>query len=222
MRLFSYHEINVSYDFLSRKDNTINSTITNCFKNKQFSLLLKMNIRYGNLNLLKLIKIVHNNSMMKKILENISINNVVEDNNDDIITFSINKKTLSINFNNNTITYNNSIFYYDDKYIITNNKTVVSANTEQNTLNKFIDFNDPLTNSIINRYWSKNDRKKFANKLSAIIDNLPLSFNKKLFTKMKFSNNTIANINEFTLINNNKNKLHCILNNNNKYDCYVL
>lgn len=221
MKLCNYNEINVSYDFL--KNRTTNSSINiNCFKNKQFSLLIKMNIRYGKTNLLKLIKLIHNNDMIKTLLENISINNVIEDDNDNTIAFSINNDSLLIDFDKKTIMHNNNIFYYNNDYIIdNNNRAVINTNAEQNNLNKFIDFNDPLTNSIINHYWTKNDRKKFANKLSIIINKLPLSFNKKLFTKMKFSNNTIANINEFTLINNNNNRLHCVLNNKHNYDCYI-
>ena len=171
--------------------------------------------------------------MLSNHIKDISVNDIIEDNDNNSISFKTKEGIIKIDFNKKSIVVKNvkrysfsDSFVVNDKEGVNNNKKkeekVDSSNVKVD--NSYLDMNDKRTKTIIDS-WSNKDRNVFNNKLKEIMSKLPKVYNRKDFTNMVFyisDKEKSPTCKEFTLINKKGNKLHCALNaKTTKYDCVI-
>ena len=224
MKLSNYNETKTSKSIISDRLNKLKTIgdFSDYFNSRTLGLKLKANFCYGKLNLITLLHLIKNNDSLLTLFKNSSVS-VKEDMDVNSITFVINNiDLLKIDFNTKRIDYKDASYTYANDYVIKKieNKYREVINKNNNPLNKYLDFTDALTRTIINSCWTNYEINILARKLPVSINKIPKAINKNNFTNMKFYINSKANIKDFTLINKYNQKLHCILNNG-KYDCTI-
>ena len=236
MKLFKANEtINDENNYLNKiKKLSKNGNFDNYFSSKDVANYLTRAFVFGNDKVYDLLSLIKNNSLLNNYIKNISINDIIEDNDNDSISFKTKEGIIKIDFNKKNIVVKNTKRYsFSDNFVV-NNKVIANNNNKKKeetvnasnvkSDNSYLDMNDKQTKSIIDS-WSNEDRKVFNNKLKEIMSKLPKGYNRNDFTNMTFyiSNKEKApTCKEFTLINKKGNKLHCALNTKTtKYDCVI-
>lgn len=238
MKLFKENaSIDNENNYLNKiKKLTANGNFDNYFKSKDVSNYLTRAFVFGNDKVYDLLSLIKNNSLLSNHIKDISVNDIIEDNDSNSISFKTKEGIIKIDFNKKSIVVKNVKQYsFSDSFVVndkagantTNNnkkkeKKVDSSNVKVD--NSYLDMNDKRTKTIIDS-WSNEDRNVFNNKLKEIMSKLPKGYNRKDFTNMVFyisDKEKSPTCKEFTLINKKGNKLHCALNaKTTKYDCVI-
>lgn len=235
MKLFKENaSINNENNYLAKiKKLSKNGNFDNYFSSKDVANYLTRAFVFGNDKVYDLLSLIKNNSLLNNYIKNISINDIIEDNDNDSISFKTKEGIIKIDFNKKSIVVKNvkrysfsDSFVVNDKEGVNNNKKKEEKVDPSNVKvdNSYLDMNDKRTKTIIDS-WSNEDRNVFNNKLKEIMSKLPKGYNRKDFTNMVFyisDKEKSPTCKEFTLINKKGNKLHCALNaKTTKYDCVI-
>ena len=235
MKLFKENaSITNENNYLNKiKKLTANGNFDKYFNSKDVSNYLTRAFVFGNDKVYDLLSLIKNNSLLSNHIKDISVNDIIEDNDNNSISFKTKEGIIKIDFNKKSIVVKNvkrysfsDSFVVNDKEGVNNNKKkeekVDSSNVKVD--NSYLDMNDKRTKTIIDS-WSNEDRNVFNNKLKEIMSKLPKVYNRKDFTNMVFyisDKEKSPTCKEFTLINKKGNKLHCALNaKTTKYDCVI-
>ena len=235
MKLFKENaSITNENNYLNKiKKLTANGNFDKFFNSKDVSNYLTRAFVFGNDKVYDLLSLIKNNSLLSNHIKDISVNDIIEDNDNNSISFKTKEGIIKIDFNKKSIVVKNvkrysfsDSFVVNDKEGVNNNKKkeekVDSSNVKVD--NSYLDMNDKRTKTIIDS-WSNEDRNVFNNKLKEIMSKLPKGYNRKDFTNMVFyisDKEKSPTCKEFTLINKKGNKLHCALNTKTtKYDCAI-
>nr|DAE39846.1 MAG TPA: hypothetical protein [Caudoviricetes sp.]DAE39850.1 MAG TPA: hypothetical protein [Caudoviricetes sp.] len=236
MKLFKANaSINNENDYLNKiKKLTKNGNFDNYFSSKDVANYLTRAFVFGNNKVYDLLSLIKNNSLLSNHIKDISVNDIIEDNDSNSISFKTKEGIIKIDFNKKSIVVKNVKQYsFSDSFVV-NNKAGVNNNNKKKEEkvdpsnaevdNSYLDMNDKRTKTIIDS-WSNEDRNTFNNKLKEIMSKLPKGYNRKDFTNMVFyisDKEKTPTCKEFTLINKKGNKLHCALNaKTTKYDCVI-
>lgn len=235
MKLFKENaSINNENRYLNKiKKLTANGNFDNYFNSKDVSNYLTRAFVFGNDKVYDLLSLIKNNSLLSNHIKDISVNDIIEDNDSNSISFKTKEGIIKIDFNKKSIVVKNvkqysfsDSFVVNDKAGVNNNKKKEEKVDPSNVKvdNSYLDTNDKRTKAIIDS-WSNEDRNVFNNKLKEIMSKLPKGYNRKDFTNMVFyisDKEKSPTCKEFTLINKKGNKLHCALNaKTTKYDCVI-
>ena len=235
MKLFKENaSITNENNYLNKiKKLTKNGNFDNYFNSKDVSNYLTRAFVFGNDKVYDLLSLIKNNSLLSNHIKDISINDIIEDNDSNSISFKTKEGIIKIDFNKKSIVVKNvkqysfsDSFVVNDKAGVNNNKKKEEKVDPSNVKvdNSYLDMNDKRTKAIIDS-WSNEDRNVFNNKLKEIMSKLPKGHNRKDFTNMVFyisDKEKSPTCKEFTLINKKGNKLHCALNaKTTKYDCVI-
>ena len=235
MKLFKENaSITNENNYLNKiKKLTANGNFDKYFNSKDVSNYLTRAFVFGNDKVYDLLSLIKNNSLLSNHIKDISVNDIIEDNDNNSISFKTKEGIIKIDFNKKSIVVKNvkrysfsDSFVVNDKEGVNNNKKkeekVDSSNVKVD--NSYLDMNDKRTKTIIDS-WSNEDRNVFNNKLKEIMSKLPKGYNRNDFTNMVFyisDKEKSPTCKEFTLINKKGNKLHCALNaKTTKYDCVI-
>lgn len=235
MKLFKENaSIDNENNYLNKiKKLTANGNFDNYFNSKDVSNYLTRAFVFGNDKVYDLLSLIKNNSLLSNHIKDISVNDIIEDNDSNSISFKTKEGIIKIDFNKKSIVVKNVKQYsFSDSFVV-NNKAGVNNNKKKEEKvnpsnakvdNSYLDMNDKRTKTIIDS-WSNEDRNTFNNKLKEIMSKLPKGYNCKDFTNMVFyirDKEKTPTCKEFTLINKKGNKLHCALNaKTTKYDCVI-
>lgn len=236
MKLFKANtSIDNENDYLDKiKKLTKNGNFDNYFSSKDVANYLTRAFVFGNDKVYDLLSLIKNNSLLSNHIKDISINDIIEDNDSNSISFKTKEGIIKIDFNKKSIVVKNVKQYsFSDSFVV-NNKAGANNNKKKEEKvdpsnakvdNSYLDMNDKRTKTIIDS-WSNEDRNTFNNKLKEIMSKLPKGYNRKDFTSMVFyiisDKEKTPTCKEFTLINKKGNKLHCSLNaKTTKYDCVI-
>lgn len=235
MKLFKENaSINDETDYLNKiKKLTKNGNFDKYFNSKDVANYLTRAFTLGNDKVYDLLSLIKNNSLLSNYIKNISVNDIIEDNDSNSISFKTKEGIIKIDFNKKSIVVKNVKHYsFSDSFVV-NNKAGTNINNKKEEKvnpsnvkvdNSYLDMNDKRTKAIIDS-WSNEDRDAFNNKLKEIMSKLPKGYNRKDFTSMVFyisDKEKSPTCKEFTLINKKGNKLHCALNaKTTKYDCVI-
>lgn len=236
MKLFKENaSINNENNYLNKiKKLTKNGNFDNYFNSKDVSNYLTRAFVFGNDKVYDLLSLIKNNSLLSNYIKDISVNDIIEDNDSNSISFKTKEGIIKIDFNKKSIVVKNVKQYsFSDSFVV-NDKAGVNNNNKKKEEkvnppnikvdNSYLDMNDKRTKTIIDS-WSNEDRNVFNNKLKEIMSKLPKGYNRKDFANMVFyisDKEKSPTCKEFTLINKKGNKLHCALNaKTTKYDCVI-
>lgn len=235
MKLFKENaSIDNENNYLNKiKKLTANGNFDNYFNSKDVSNYLTRAFVFGNDKVYDLLSLIKNNSLLSNHIKDISVNDIIEDNDSNSISFKTKEGIIKIDFNKKSIVVKNVKQYsFSDSFVV-NNKAGANNNKKKEEKvdpsnakvdNSYLDMNDKRTKTIIDS-WSNEDRNTFNNKLKEIMSKLPKGYNRKDFTNMVFyisDKEKTPTCKEFTLINKKGNKLHCALNaKTTKYDCVI-
>ena len=219
MKLFKENaSIDNENNYLNKiKKLTANGNFDNYFNSKDVSNYLTRAFVFGNDKVYDLLSLIKNNSLLSNHIKDVSVNDIIEDNDSNSISFKTKEGIIKIDFNS---------FVVNNKAGANNNKKKEEKVDPSNAKvdNSYLDMNDKRTKTIIDS-WSNEDRNTFNNKLKEIMSKLPKGYNRKDFTNMVFyisDKEKTPTCKEFTLINKKGNKLHCALNaKTTKYDCVI-
>lgn len=235
MKLFKENaSIDNENNYLNKiKKLTANGNFDNYFNSKDVSNYLTRAFVFGNDKVYDLLSLIKNNSLLSNHIKDVSVNDIIEDNDSNSISFKTKEGIIKIDFNKKSIVVKNVKQYsFSDSFVV-NNKAGANNNKKKEEKvdpsnakidNSYLDMNDKRTKTIIDS-WSNEDRNTFNNKLKEIMSKLPKGYNRKDFTNMVFyisDKEKTPTCKEFTLINKKGNKLHCALNaKTTKYDCVI-
>lgn len=235
MKLFKENaSIDNENNYLNKiKKITANGNFDNYFNSKDVSNYLTRAFVFGNDKVYDLLSLIKNNSLLSNHIKDISVNDIIEDNDSNSISFKTKEGIIKIDFNKKSIVVKNVKQYsFSDSFVV-NNKAGANNNKKKEEKvdpsnakvdNSYLDMNDKRTKTIIDS-WSNEDRNTFNNKLKEIMSKLPKGYNRKDFTNIVFyisDKEKTPTCKEFTLINKKGNKLHCALNaKTTKYDCVI-
>lgn len=235
MKLFKENaSINNENDYLSKiKKLAKNGNFDNYFNSKDVSNHLTRAFALGNDKVYDLLSLIKNNSLLSNHIKDISVNDIVEDNDSNSISFKTKEGIIKIDFNKKSIAVKNVKHYsFSDSFVVNDKAGANNNKKKEEKVNpsnikvddSYLDMNDKRTKTIIDS-WSNEDRNVFNNKLKEIMSKLPKGYNHKDFTNMVFyigDKEKSQTCKEFTLINKKGNKLHCVLNaKTTKYDCVI-
>lgn len=235
MKLFKENaSIDNENNYLNKiKKLTANGNFDNYFNSKDVSNYLTRAFVFGNDKVYDLLSLIKNNSLLSNHIKDVSVNDIIEDNDSNSISFKTKEGIIKIDFNKKSIVVKNVKQYsFSDSFVV-NNKAGANNNKKKEekvdpsnakVYHSYLDMNDKRTKTIIDS-WSNEDRNTFNNKLKEIMSKLPKGYNRKDFTNMVFyisDKEKTPTCKEFTLINKKGNKLHCALNaKTTKYDCVI-
>ena len=183
MKLFKENaSITNENNYLNKiKKLTANGNFDKYFNSKDVSNYLTRAFVFGNDKVYDLLSLIKNNSLLSNHIKDISVNDIIEDNDNNSISFKTKEGIIKIDFNKKSIVVKNvkrysfsDSFVVNDKEGVNNNKKkeekVDSSNVKVD--NSYLDMNDKRTKTIIDS-WSNEDRNVFNNKLKEIMSKLP-------------------------------------------------
>lgn len=120
-----YINDSISTDEFAAKRDEIDAIgyFQNYLSDKLICLKLKNHYYHGNNYIKDFIRLLKNNTAFAQIIDNITMDNIINDNDESSITVKIKGETIKIDFRYKLIIYNGKKFYYSDDYIIKEEET---------------------------------------------------------------------------------------------------
>ena len=199
-----------------------NGRFKNYINDKKLCSKLNSIFYFGGNNYIKdFINIIKNNKDFSNEIKDISIDNIVNDNDATSITINMKNRVIKIDFKNKLI-YDygtNTMLGYNNNFVIAplHNKPIFRMPT---TINSVFDMNDPTTKYVLS-HWSENDRRYVEFKLPAIINNMPDDYKKEFSSNIRFFNK-FSTATNFVVITTNKKVMQCnFIKEKGVYDCTI-
>lgn len=251
MNLLKIYENELSTDEILKKNEELKEVgkFSTFFKNKYFRICLDYQFYYGNDYVKDFMKLIKANTDFNKSIENITVDDIVNDENDNEISIKTKDTEIKVDLKNKKVYgYKKKDFCYSDDFVLkpitkTNSNTDAGnakksddSNSKKeegskpitiikklDNIGKFIDLKDPFSKSIISNFWSSENVRMFKIKINDIMSKIPEIYKEEFKLSKFYTGDKIkVNINDFTLIGKTGKKMHCMLDaKSNKYSCSI-
>lgn len=251
MNLLKIYENELSTDEILKKNEELKKVgeFSTFFKNKYFRICLDYQFYYGNDYVKDFMKLIKANTEFNKTIENITVDDIVNDENDSEISIKTKDTEIKVDLKNKKVYgYKKKDFCYSDDFVLkpitkTNSNTDAGnakksddSNSKKeevskpitiikklDNIGKFIDLKDPFSKSIISNFWSSENVRMFKIKINDIMSKIPEIYKEEFKLSKFYTGDKIkVNINDFTLIGKTGKKMHCMLDTkSNKYSCSI-